>query len=176
MPSVSKCLTRAADLVLGPVFARMFEWFATGEYSLKTLAQRAYQEDFRFRKSGQRRPRWPRAMFAKFRLLEHLRGAGSRPDKPCIIRAIAAGSAQVLLERLRRERSLESRGRSSHRPACPETAGGGRRRPRTVPGVEPGEILAAEQQEKSILRAAISGFMSHGTKHLKLHTNSWTAG
>jgi hypothetical protein len=49
-------------------------------------------------------------LFPKFRLLEHLRHPSSRLNKPCIIRAIAAGSAQVLLERLRRERSLEPRG------------------------------------------------------------------
>jgi hypothetical protein len=29
----------------------LFEWFGTGEYSLKALAQRAFEEGFRFRKS-----------------------------------------------------------------------------------------------------------------------------
>ncbi len=37
--------------VLGPMITNLFEWFATAEYSLKALAQRAYQEGFRFRKS-----------------------------------------------------------------------------------------------------------------------------
>ena len=44
------------DPVLGPIVARLFEWFATGEYSLKTLAKKAYQEGFRFRKSGNKIP------------------------------------------------------------------------------------------------------------------------
>ena len=44
------------DPVLGPVVTRLFEWFATGQYSLKTLARKAHEEGFRFRKSGQRVP------------------------------------------------------------------------------------------------------------------------
>ena len=44
------------DPVLGPIVARLFEWFSTGEYSLKTLAKKAYQEGFRFRKSGNKVP------------------------------------------------------------------------------------------------------------------------
>jgi DNA invertase Pin-like site-specific DNA recombinase len=39
------------DPVLGPIVTSLFEWFATGEYSLKALAQRAYEEGCRFRKS-----------------------------------------------------------------------------------------------------------------------------
>ena len=39
------------DPVLGPMVTALFEWCATGEYSLKALAQRAYEEGFRFRKS-----------------------------------------------------------------------------------------------------------------------------
>src|SRR5207248_414892 len=39
------------DPILGPMITSLFEWFATGEYSLKTLAKRAYAEGFRFRKS-----------------------------------------------------------------------------------------------------------------------------
>ncbi len=44
------------DPVLGPIVAKLFEWFATGQYSLKTLARKACEEGFRFRKSGQRIP------------------------------------------------------------------------------------------------------------------------
>jgi site-specific DNA recombinase len=44
------------DPALGPTVTALFEWFATGEYSLKTLAQRAYEEGFRFRKSQGRVP------------------------------------------------------------------------------------------------------------------------
>ena len=44
------------DPVLGPIVTRLFEWFATGDYSLKTLARKAYQEGFRFRKSGNKIP------------------------------------------------------------------------------------------------------------------------
>ncbi len=44
------------DAVLGPVVTRLFGWFATGEYSLKTLAKKAYEEGFRFRKSGHKIP------------------------------------------------------------------------------------------------------------------------
>ena len=39
------------DPVLGPIVTKIFEWFASGEYSLKTLAKKAYGEGFRFRKS-----------------------------------------------------------------------------------------------------------------------------
>jgi DNA invertase Pin-like site-specific DNA recombinase len=39
------------DPVLGPIVTQLFEWFATGEFSLKALASKAYQEGFRFRKS-----------------------------------------------------------------------------------------------------------------------------
>jgi hypothetical protein len=45
-----------SDPFLGPVVVRLFEWFATGQYSLKTLARKAHEEGFRFRKSGQRIP------------------------------------------------------------------------------------------------------------------------
>lgn len=38
------------DPVLGPIVTRLFEWFASGQYSLKTLARKAYEEGFRFRK------------------------------------------------------------------------------------------------------------------------------
>jgi site-specific DNA recombinase len=44
------------DPVLGPVVARLFEWFATGNFSLKTVAKKAYEEGFRFRKSGNKIP------------------------------------------------------------------------------------------------------------------------
>ena len=44
------------DPVLGPIITQLFSWFATGEYSLKTLARKAYAEGFRFRKSGNRVP------------------------------------------------------------------------------------------------------------------------
>lgn len=39
------------DPVLGPMITKLFGWFATGEYSLKALAKKAYAEGFRFRKS-----------------------------------------------------------------------------------------------------------------------------
>jgi site-specific DNA recombinase len=42
--------------VLGPIITQLFSWFATGEYSLKTLAGKAYAEGFRFRKSGNKVP------------------------------------------------------------------------------------------------------------------------
>jgi site-specific DNA recombinase len=44
------------DPVLGPIVTRLFGWFATGEYSLKALAQKAWAEGFRFRKSGSKIP------------------------------------------------------------------------------------------------------------------------
>jgi site-specific DNA recombinase len=36
------------DPVLGPQITALFAWFACGEYSLKTLAQKAYREGIRF--------------------------------------------------------------------------------------------------------------------------------
>jgi DNA invertase Pin-like site-specific DNA recombinase len=36
----------APDPVLGPVITSLFTWFATGEYSIKDLARKAYQEEF----------------------------------------------------------------------------------------------------------------------------------
>src|SRR5206468_3853358 len=39
------------DPVLGPIVTTLFDWFATGEYSLKDLARKAFGEGFRFRKS-----------------------------------------------------------------------------------------------------------------------------
>jgi len=44
------------DPVLGPIVTQLFDWFATGEYSLKTLAKKAYAAGFRFRKSQGRVP------------------------------------------------------------------------------------------------------------------------
>ena len=44
------------DPVLGPVVSNLFKWFATGEYSLKTLARKAYAEGFWFRKSRNKVP------------------------------------------------------------------------------------------------------------------------
>jgi site-specific DNA recombinase len=44
------------DPVLGPIVTQIFEWFASGEYSLKTLAKKAYAAGFRFRKSGSKIP------------------------------------------------------------------------------------------------------------------------
>jgi len=35
----------------GPLVTKLFDWFATSEYSLKTLASKAYEEGFCFRKS-----------------------------------------------------------------------------------------------------------------------------
>ncbi len=39
------------DPTLGPVVASVFTWFASGEYSLKALAKKAFEAGFRFRKS-----------------------------------------------------------------------------------------------------------------------------
>ena len=39
------------DAVLGPIVTKLFAWYASGEYSLKALAKKAYEEGFRFRKS-----------------------------------------------------------------------------------------------------------------------------
>ena len=44
------------DPVLGPIVTKIFEWFASGEYSLRTLAQKAYGEGFLFRKSRSKIP------------------------------------------------------------------------------------------------------------------------
>ena len=44
------------DPVLGPMTANLFLWFATGEYSIKALAKKGYEEGFRFRKSKNRIP------------------------------------------------------------------------------------------------------------------------
>src|ERR1022692_656725 len=44
------------DPVVGPMVADLFKWFATGEYSLKSLAKKAYEEGLRFRKSKNRIP------------------------------------------------------------------------------------------------------------------------
>ncbi|HTP89856.1 MAG TPA: recombinase family protein [Bryobacteraceae bacterium] len=44
------------DPILGPIVTRLFEWFASGEYSLKSLARKAYDEGFRFRKSRNKVP------------------------------------------------------------------------------------------------------------------------
>ena len=44
------------DPVLGPMVTSLFSWFATGEYSLKALAKKAYQEGFRFRKTSNKVP------------------------------------------------------------------------------------------------------------------------
>ena len=44
------------DPVLGPTIVKLFTWFATGEYSLKELAQKAYAEGFRFRLSRNKIP------------------------------------------------------------------------------------------------------------------------
>jgi DNA invertase Pin-like site-specific DNA recombinase len=44
------------DLVLGPMITNLFTWFASGEYSLKALARKAYEEGFRFRKSRNKIP------------------------------------------------------------------------------------------------------------------------
>jgi len=46
----------APDPILGPIVTKLFEWFATGQYSLKAVARKAYEEGFRFRRSGQRIP------------------------------------------------------------------------------------------------------------------------
>ena len=44
------------DPVLGPMVTNLFTWFASGEYSLKTLAKKAFEEGFRFRKSRSKIP------------------------------------------------------------------------------------------------------------------------
>ena len=40
------------DPILGPMIENLFSWFASGEYSLKALARKAFDEGFRFRKTG----------------------------------------------------------------------------------------------------------------------------
>ncbi len=44
------------DPLLGPMITRLFTWFAAGEYSLKALAERAYAEGFRFRRTRNKIP------------------------------------------------------------------------------------------------------------------------
>ncbi|MBZ5596378.1 MAG: recombinase family protein [Acidobacteriia bacterium] len=44
------------DPVLGPIVTTLFTWFHSGEYSLKALAKKAYEEGFRFRKSKSKIP------------------------------------------------------------------------------------------------------------------------
>ena len=44
------------DPILGPMVTDLFSWFATAEYSLKALAQKAYTAGFRFRKSKNKIP------------------------------------------------------------------------------------------------------------------------
>jgi site-specific DNA recombinase len=44
------------DPVLGPIATSLFNWFGSGEYSLKALAKKAYEEGFRFRKSKNKIP------------------------------------------------------------------------------------------------------------------------
>jgi len=44
------------DPVLAPIVTKLFEWFASGQYSLKSLARKAYTEGFRFRKSQNKVP------------------------------------------------------------------------------------------------------------------------
>jgi site-specific DNA recombinase len=44
------------DPTRGPMVTKLFEWFASGEYSVKSLAAKAYAEGFRFRKSLARVP------------------------------------------------------------------------------------------------------------------------
>lgn len=44
------------DPVLGPIVTELFTWFASGEYSVKALAKKAYEEGFRFRISRNKVP------------------------------------------------------------------------------------------------------------------------
>ena len=44
------------DPVPGPMVTKLFEWFASGQYSLKSLAIKAYTEGFRFRNSRNKVP------------------------------------------------------------------------------------------------------------------------
>jgi site-specific DNA recombinase len=43
-------------LVFGPMVTKLYQWFASAEYSLKDLAQKAYAEGFRFRVSRNKVP------------------------------------------------------------------------------------------------------------------------
>jgi len=43
-------------LVFGPMITKLYQWFASAEYSLKELAQKAYAEGFRFRVSRNKVP------------------------------------------------------------------------------------------------------------------------
>ena len=45
------------DPILGPAVTKLFDWFATGAYSLDALAKKAYEEGIRFRKSRARVPK-----------------------------------------------------------------------------------------------------------------------
>ncbi len=42
------------DPVVGPQVLKMFEWYATGDYSLLELTRKSHREGFTFRKSGQK--------------------------------------------------------------------------------------------------------------------------
>lgn len=44
------------DPALGPIVGKLFTWFASGEYSLKTLAAKAFAEGFRFRNTRNKVP------------------------------------------------------------------------------------------------------------------------
>ena len=44
------------DPVLGPMIQSLFTWFASGEYSLKALATKAFEAGFRFRNRGNKVP------------------------------------------------------------------------------------------------------------------------
>ena len=44
------------DPILGPIVTRLYIWFASGEYSLKRFAQKAFAEGFRFRVSRNKVP------------------------------------------------------------------------------------------------------------------------
>ena len=46
----------APDEVRGPMIANLYEWFATGLYSVQHLARKGYEEGFRFRKSSSKVP------------------------------------------------------------------------------------------------------------------------
>ncbi|MDQ6891130.1 MAG: recombinase family protein [Acidobacteriota bacterium] len=44
------------DPLIGPIVTKLFDLFATGSYSLRTLAQKAQEDGLSYRKSGQRMP------------------------------------------------------------------------------------------------------------------------
>lgn len=44
------------DPVQGSMIGNLFTWFASGEYALKALASKAFEEGFRFRKSRSKVP------------------------------------------------------------------------------------------------------------------------